>query len=129
MKTGARFNLLCILGVLALTVAACGGGSGDGGGGATASADLAAGKDLYGQSCAVCHGMNGEGMPALGKDLRGNEFVAAHSDAELVAFIKEGRPANHPDNTQGVDMPPNGGNPAYTEDDLAQIVAYMRTLK
>lgn len=107
---------------LALVVA-CGGG---GGGGATG--DVAEGHEVFKQVCAVCHGQNGEGMPMLGKDLRANEFVASQSDEDLVKFLVEGRPATHPDNDRGVDMPPRGGNPTITDAQLAQVVAYMRTL-
>ena len=34
-----------------------------------------------------------------------------------------------PANTTGVAMPPKGGNPALKEADLADIVAYLRTLE
>jgi cytochrome c5 len=33
-----------------------------------------------------------------------------------------------PLNTTGVAMPPKGGNPAMSEQDIADIVAYMRTI-
>ena len=64
----------------------------------------------------------------MGKDLRGNEFLGGMSDEEAVAFLKEGRRANHPLNERGVDMPPKGGNPGLSDDDLLLIVAYMRSL-
>jgi len=107
---------------LALTVG-CGGGGSEGGD------VLVLGEKLYRQTCATCHGMNGQGIDRLGKPLIGNEFVALNSDSALVDFLIEGRPARHPDNTQGVDMPPRGGNAKLTDDDLAAIVAYTRTLK
>ena len=121
-----RNTFLIALAVAALGVGviACGGGAG---GGADA-AKIAEGHNLFKGTCATCHGPNGEGMPKLGKNLNDNEFTNSLSDVELVAFLKEGRPATHPDNDRGVDMPPNGGNPALTEADLALIVAYMRTL-
>ena len=50
------------------------------------------------------------------------------SDQELLDFIKTGRPISHPDNTTGVDMPPKGGNPALTDEQLTDIIAYIRTL-
>ena len=85
--------------------------------------------DLFASTCSRCHGPNGEGMPRLGKELTANEFVQSKSDAELVQFLKEGRPTSHPDNTRGVDMPPKGGNPAITDAQLASIVTYMRSLQ
>jgi mono/diheme cytochrome c family protein len=117
---------LALLAVSILAVAACGGG---GGGGDDASADqVAEGQKLFRTVCATCHGQNGEGMPALGKSLQGSAFVADMSDADLVQFLIEGRPATHPDNTRGVDMPPKGGNPSFTDEQLQLIVVYMRSL-
>jgi disulfide bond formation protein DsbB len=113
--------------VALLLTAACGGG----GGGQTAGAspEVAQGHELFKKTCGTCHGPNGEGMPRLGKNLNANEFVASKSDAELIEFLKIGRPATHPDNTRGVDMPPKGGNPALTDEDLGLIVAYMRSIQ
>ena len=68
-----------------------------------------------------------KGMPSLGKDLTTSDFVKGKTNPEMVAFLKVGRPASDPLNTQGVDMPPKGGNPALTDADLLNIVAYVRT--
>ena len=43
--------------------------------------------------------------------------------------IQVGRPAGDPLNDTGVDMPPRGGNPSLSDEDLAHIVAYLRTLQ
>lgn len=104
-------------------------GCGGGGGGSEGGVDLASGEKLFRQTCATCHGMDGQGIDKLGKPLINNEFVTLNSDSALLQFIVEGRPATHPDNTQGVDMPPRGGNPNLTDDDLLAIIAYSRTLK
>ncbi len=64
----------------------------------------------------------------LGKDLRGNEFVNGLSDEELVGFLRDGRPADHPLNDRGMDMPPRGGNPTLSDEDLGQIAAFLRDL-
>ncbi|MFQ5525638.1 MAG: c-type cytochrome [Thermoanaerobaculia bacterium] len=119
--------LVAVLGLIVFGagVIACGGG----GGGAVDAAEVAEGHKLFRGTCATCHGPNGEGMPKLGKNLNANEFTQRMSDEELVQFLKQGRPATHPDNDRGVDMPPKGGNPALTEADLALIVAYMRSLQ
>ena len=116
-----------VLAVAALTTVACGGGDGGGGGGGAVDGKLARGEKLFQQTCATCHGADGHGMPKLGKDLHNNEFTMGLSDQEMLQFIKEGRPAWHPDNTQGVDMPPRGGNPALTDEDLLAIIAFQRT--
>jgi disulfide bond formation protein DsbB len=127
-------HVLCVAVVpmLALWLAACGGG-------ATAeptqapdpglTGDAANGQTLFAGVCAACHGPDARGLPGLGKDLTTSEFVRDHSDAELVAFITAGRPIDDPLNTTGVEMPPKGGNPNFTEQDLYDIVAYLRTLQ
>lgn len=79
-------------------------------------------------ACSACHGPDGRGVPNLGKDLVASEFVASLSDNDLVTFIKTGRPIWDPANTTGIDMPPKGGNPALTDEDIHAIVAYMRSI-
>lgn len=96
--------------------------------GQPAQGDAALGEAVYGGTCVACHGPGGAGITGLGKPLAGSEFVQSLSDDELVAFIEEGRLADHPDNTTGVAMPPKGGNPSLTEQDLRDVVAYVRTL-
>jgi len=83
---------------------------------------------LFSQTCAACHGQDGVGIDGLGPSLIGNEFVAGLSDEELVAFLNAGRPADHPDNTTGIAMPPKGGNVSLTTEDLEDIAAYLREL-
>ncbi len=80
-------------------------------------------------TCAGCHGPEGKGLPNLGKDLTTSTFVSGKTDAELVDFLKVGRAADAPDNTTHVAMPPKGGNPALSDADLFDVVAYVRTLK
>jgi disulfide bond formation protein DsbB len=117
-----------------LVLGACGGddgetSSGGGGGGEAAAGDAAAGQETFSSSCASCHGPGGEGLPDLGKDLTTSEFVSGQTDDELVAFIKVGRDSSDPANTTGVAMPPKGGNPALTDDQLADVVAYIRSIE
>jgi mono/diheme cytochrome c family protein len=119
-------GVLTVLVMAAAFLAACGGGE------EAPIADyseLAEGQELFKRTCATCHGPSGEGIAALGKNLNANEFVKENSDAELIEFMKLGRPATHPDNTRGVDMPPKGGNPMLTDQDLAKIVTYLRSLQ
>lgn len=86
------------------------------------------GQKLFQQTCAACHGMKGEGVPNLGKDMTTSAFIKQQSDEELIAFIKQGRMPGDPANTTGVAMPPKGGNPALQDAQLRDIVAYIRTL-
>lgn len=86
------------------------------------------GHDAFVASCSACHGARGEGLDGLGKALAGSDFIMSKSDPELIAFIKTGRPIWDPDNTSGLDMPPRGGNPALSDEQLESIVKYIRTL-
>lgn len=95
----------------------------------TSSGDVAKGKTLYAGTCASCHGPDAKGLPNLGKDLTTSAFAKGLSDEDLYKFVIKGRTASDPANTTGVDMPPRGGNPALTDQDLADIVAYIRTLE
>ncbi|MBK9126612.1 MAG: cytochrome c [Phycisphaerales bacterium] len=87
------------------------------------------GRTLYMNTCATCHGVTGEGVVGSGRDLRGNVFVAGLDDAKLVDFLKVGRQPWDPANTTNVQMPPRGGNPTLSDDDLRDIAAYLRTMQ
>ncbi len=91
--------------------------------------DPIAGQQKFLKTCVTCHGPAGLGLPKLGKNLVTSEWAKSKTDAELVAFLKVGRPALDPLNTTKVDMPPKGGNPSLTEKDLADIVAFVRMLQ
>ena len=93
-----------------------------------AKGDAAHGAEVFAGTCATCHGPDAMGIEGLGKNLHANAFVADKSDAEMLDFIKNGRPAGDPLNTTGVDMPPKGGNPSLTDQDLVDVIAYTRTL-
>lgn len=96
----------------------------------TASSEvIASGATLYSASCAACHGVNGAGIDRLGVPLAANEFIATHSDAEVIEMIKQGREFNDPANTTGLVMPPNGGAPNLTDSDLQAIIAYLRSIQ
>lgn len=130
------FSLLSVFVLVALTVTACGGGAANSpasGTGAQAApkvaGDAAKGKTKFDGTCSACHGPDAKGLTGLGKDLTGSTFAKGLSDADLIAFIKKGRPASDPANTTKVDMPPKGGNPALTDQDLTDIVTYVRSLE
>ncbi len=91
--------------------------------------DAHPGFQLYISSCAACHGEGAEGVEGIGLPLTTSGFVRAETDDDLVKFIKMGRPIWDANNTTGIDMPPKGGNPAITDDELHQIVEYLRALQ
>jgi disulfide bond formation protein DsbB len=142
MKSTRLLLFLSLLLALVLALAGCGGDNGgntdagntnageseDTGETEVAAGDAAHGEELFNQVCIACHGPGGEGIEGLGKPFTTSDFIPAQSDQELLDFIKTGRPVGHPDNTTGVDMPPKGGNPALTDEDILDIIAYIRDL-
>lgn len=135
-----RRVFLAVLAVTAaLSSAACGGASSDGGSSgqvseaaqayASLTGDPANGKAGFDSTCVSCHGPDAKGIAGLGKDLTTSEWARSQPDAELILFLTKGRPSGDALNTTGVDMPPRGGNPALKDQDLADIVASLRTLE
>ncbi len=130
-------RLVTLVAVLVVIAAACGesGGSDETTAPTTAetaappsNGDAANGEVLYSGTCIACHGPNGEGIEGLGKPWVGSDFINSRTDQELFDFLLEGRPSDHPENTTGIAMLPRGGNPNLTDDDLFDLIAYMRTL-
>lgn len=122
--------LLLLIAILSLT--ACGGGAPQEeskAAPAPAKGDAQVGQKLFAATCSACHGPTGEGIQGLGKDMTKSEFIAGKTDDELVSFVKVGRDPSDPLNTTGVAMPPKGGNPALNDEDLYNIVAYVRMLQ
>lgn len=74
------------------------------------SADVEYGEELFFNTCAACHGEDGEGLPGYSPDL--NIAFAERSDRELVAVIRQGYG----------EMPAQ----SLTADEAAWVVAYGR---
>jgi disulfide bond formation protein DsbB len=139
-----RFLFLILFLIAGLLLSACGG---DGGSDNTAEpaedntavqepaeeaalvGDPVTGKTQYDSVCIACHGPDATGVVNLGKDLTTSEFTRGLSDAEMVEFVKMGRSVSDPANTTGVDMPPKGGSPALSDQNIFDIVAYLRTIE
>ena len=83
--------------------------------------DDARGLSLFLRNCAGCHGMNGRGgfAPEIGNPV----FQAAASDKFILHTIRYGR--------VGTPMPAfqRSEAPAFSDQDLADILAYLRTLR
>jgi len=93
------------------------------------SAAVTRGRDHFAVTCALCHGEDGLGRPGLGKNLALSNFIAQCSDGYIAGFLEKGRAADDPLNTTRIPMPPKGGNPDLTGQDLADIVTYLRALQ
>jgi disulfide bond formation protein DsbB len=99
------------------------------GGDAELAGYIASGDRIFHSLCVACHGKGGVGIAGNGKALVNNEFVHSIDDDALLAFVKQGRAPTDPKNTTGIQMPPKGGNPAMSDDDILDVIAYLRTLK
>jgi len=99
------------------------------GGNAELAEFIASGAKIFNTTCIACHGAGGVGISGNGKMLKNNVFVQSLNDDALLAFIQKGRDPSDAKNTTGVGMPPKGGNPALSEDDLLDVISYVRTLQ
>ena len=90
---------------------------------------IANGTKIYASTCVTCHGPGGKGLKNLGKDLTTSEFAIKSDDDTLLEFIKRGRNPGEPGNTSGIAMPPKGGNPALSDDNILDVIAYVRSLQ
>jgi len=79
------------------------------------------GADTFKGKCAMCHGADGKGETAMGKNLKirdlGSADVQSQSDADLTNIIANGKGK----------MPKYDGK--LTKDQTADVVKYIRTLK
>ncbi len=87
------------------------------------TADPAAGKAVYSQTCIACHGANGKGTIPGVSDFTKTDGPLSKSDEELVRSISEGLA------TPGaaLSMPAKGGNPSLTDSDISSLIAYLRS--
>ncbi len=77
--------------------------------------DPVVGETLYQETCAGCHGSEGQG--GVGKKMQPNEFIQESTNAEVFAFTLVGR--------DGTAM--QGYSDILTEEQLADIIAFLRT--
>lgn len=89
--------------------------------------DAGSGETYYAQSCAGCHGTSGQGE-GVGVSLIDSSFLLQSSDEELLQFLRVGRTADDPASVTGVTMPAYGGRTDWGDEQLWDIVAYLRQL-
>jgi putative heme-binding domain-containing protein len=78
------------------------------------ASDIEDGGRVFRQSCANCHGPDGNEIPGI--DLGRGVFKTAKTDADLVAIIRKGVP--------GTPMPATN----MSEEQAGKVVAYLRSL-
>jgi mono/diheme cytochrome c family protein len=124
------FGSTALLFILALSLAACGSDASLAAAPSAASAgDPVTGEKIFASSCAGCHGRRGAGVPGLSQDMARSELIAGTTDQELFELIKTGQTPGDTPGTTAVVMPPKGGVSLLTDQNLVDIVAYIRSLQ
>jgi len=80
------------------------------------------GEAIYKQTCVACHGANGQGTVPGAANFTDEKGVLSKSDSVLLAHIIKG----YQSPGSPMAMPPRGGNPKLTDDDLKKTLAYIR---
>jgi mono/diheme cytochrome c family protein len=79
------------------------------------------GEDLYLQNCIACHAYDGSGsMPGVA-DFKESLAWKNMDDLALLYLLKRGVEKKG----STINMPPKGGNPNLTDDELNKIIRYM----
>lgn len=81
------------------------------------------GEKVYAQTCIACHGANGKGAIPGVSDFTKADGPLAKSDDILFASVRDGLV------TPGkpLSMPPKGGNPSLTDDEIQAVIEYLRS--
>lgn len=78
------------------------------------------GGDLFKQKCAMCHGVDGKGFPALKTpDFTNPKVQASLTDKQIVETIKNGK--------KGTAMPPFADS--LSDAQIHSLATYLRSLK
>ncbi len=85
-----------------------------------------AGEKIFEQSCAACHGSDGTGAIAGVPDLTQFKGFKSGENSDAALFehfshVKQGIKSSGP-----ISMPPKGGNPNLTDQDIRDVLKYMR---
>lgn len=89
------------------------------------AAMMAAGRTVYEQHCAACHGDRGEGVSGMYPALAGNRAVTLASHNNLVHAIRQGGfTPTTAGNRQPFGMPPYGQ--VLNNDDMAAVATFIR---
>lgn len=88
-----------------------------------ASPNAANGESLYHSTCVACHGNDGKGTVPGAPDLRGVDSRLVQKDIDtLLHNVDEG----YQSSGSMMAMPPKGGSSNLSEQDLVDILDYMR---
>ncbi len=87
--------------------------------------DPIAGARTYTLVCSSCHGADLQGVDDLGTQLAPSDFIAEQTETSLAEYIRVGREEDDPENITGVLMPPSGGAPWLSNQDIVNTAAYL----
>ncbi len=85
--------------------------------------DARHGKEVYQSTCIACHGEDGAGAIPGTPNFKEKSGVLAKSDEVLIRNMIEGYES--PGSMMA--MPPFGGDPDLSEQDIADVLAYIRS--
>lgn len=88
----------------------------------TIPGDPEAGKSVYEDTCIACHGDDGRGIIAGFPDLTEKGGPLSKPDDVLLSNIAEGFESGD----APMAMPPKGGNPDLSSEDIQNVLGYMR---
>ncbi len=88
----------------------------------SAPPDLGRGQTVYEETCVVCHGADGKGEIPGVPDFTKPDGPMKTPDNIHFGHVIDGFESPNSD----MAMPPNGGNPDLTEQDVRDVLAYMR---
>jgi mono/diheme cytochrome c family protein len=83
------------------------------------SGDWKAGSGIYHNTCITCHGEDGHGTRRGMPDL--TTGVMAYSSSSLTEHIRHGFQTRR----RPLAMPPKGGNPDLTDEDIRNVLSYL----
>jgi mono/diheme cytochrome c family protein len=87
--------------------------------------DDAAGRHLYLDSCAGCHGIDGQGKPHVAVAMDGNSTLRQSDPRNLIVSVLDGIDAQPFAGVESMQaMPAFAGT--YSDEQLAQLVNYLR---
>jgi len=86
------------------------------------AADSGRGAEIYAQTCVACHGADGRGTLPGVPDFTSKSGPLSKGDSVLLQHITDG--FQTPGSVMA--MPPKGGNPDLTEDDVIDVLYYIR---
>lgn len=80
-----------------------------------------AGGKIYQGTCIACHGPDGKGLIPGAPNFTTSDGPLVKDNQLLLQHVRDGfqRPGTP------IAMPPKGGNPALTEQDLKDVIAYL----